>query len=54
MRADLSSRKLKYCPECHQVWQIEHMTNMKIVHKDFPSYGLQREVCVDCKEAHTN
>ena len=46
--------KLKYCPVCHQVWELELQSNKKIVNKDFPSYGLPRGVCFDCKEAYTN
>ena len=46
--------KLRYCPGCHQVWELELPSNKKIVHKDFPSYGLPRDVCFDCKEAYTN
>ena len=46
--------KLRYCPRCHQVWELEYMIKRVIVHADFPSYGLQRDVCVDCKEAYTN
>ena len=46
--------KLRYCPVCHQVWELELPSNKKIVHKDFPSYGLPRDVCFDCKEAYTN
>ena len=47
-------QKLRYCPVCHQVWELELPSNKKIVHKDFPSYGLPRDVCFDCKEASTN
>ena len=46
--------KLRYCPVCHQVWELELPSKKKIVHKDFPSYRLPRDVCVDCKEAYTN
>ena len=28
--------KLRYCPVCHQVWELELPSNKKIVHKDFP------------------
>ena len=46
--------KLRYCPECSQVWELDLPSNKKIVHTDFPSYRLPRDVCVDCKEAYTN
>ena len=46
--------KLRYCPVCHQVWELELPSNKKIVHNDFPSYGLPRDVCFDCEEPYTN
>ena len=49
-----SGSVLRYCPGCHQVWELEVPGNKKIVHKDFPSYRLPRDVCVDCKEEYTD
>ena len=48
------AQQLRYCPICHQVWQLEYPSNKKIIHSDFPSYGLPRDVCFDCKEVSTN
>ncbi len=45
---------LRYCPGCRKVWELEVPGNKKIVHKDFPSIGLPRDVCFDCEEAYTN
>ena len=46
--------KLKYCPVCYQLWELELPSNKKIAHKDFHSYGLPRDACFDCKKAYTN
>jgi hypothetical protein len=40
------------CLQCTKVWEIEHVKGkLKIYyHKDFPTYGLQKNTCPKCKE----
>ena len=42
--------KLKYCPICHQVWEIDTERKKILIHRNFPSYGLQRDACSECKD----
>ena len=46
--------KGKYCSGCNTVWEVFTNAGEKagvIRHPDFPSYGLEREVCSRCAEA---
>ena len=44
-----SGVKLRYCPTCHQVWEFDASLKKELKHSDFPAYGLQRDVCSECK-----
>ena len=42
--------KMKYCTTCQQVWEYDAANRKILIHSDFPSYGLPRDVCSDCKD----
>ena len=46
------STKLKYCPNCSNVWEKFYKSSFlksTIRHyDDFPSIGLERKLCIDC------
>ena len=39
--------KLRFCPTTRKVWQIKYdrnkLSNKIVIHKDMPSYGLERK-----------
>ena len=40
---------LRFCLQCKQVWeQWSYVTHFYMKHADMPSYGLEREDCLDC------
>ena len=42
----------KYCTGCNTVWEVitvSEASGMEIKYPDFPSYGLEREACPECK-----
>ena len=41
---------MKYCTTCQQVWEYDAAIRKILIHSDFPSYGLPRDVCSDCKD----
>ena len=41
--------KLKKCPECECVWELQYPTKIILSYADFPSYGLKKEICNNCK-----
>ena len=41
--------KLKKCPECECVWEIQYPTKIILSYADFPAYGLKKEICKKCK-----
>ena len=44
--------KGQYCTGCNTVWEVLRFTGesgMEIKHPDFPSYGLERQICSECK-----
>ena len=43
------SKRLKLCKICNKVWEIVYQTKKVIHHEDFPTYGLERKNCNDCK-----
>ena len=46
-----------WCVVCKSAWEIErygYLKQKKILrHEDFPSIGLKRKICNDCKNEHT-
>ena len=45
--------KLKYCTRCNSAWEISRTSGEAgrfDKHPDFPSFGLEREDCSECKE----
>ena len=34
---------------CHQVWEFDTALGKILIHSSLPSYGLQRDVCSECK-----
>ena len=42
--------KLRCCPRCNQVWELDIAQGRQLKHKDFPAYGLDREVCSNCQK----
>ena len=43
--------KLKKCPECECVWELQYPTKIILSYADFPAYGLKKEICKKCKTA---
>ena len=41
--------KLKKCPECQCVWEIESPSKTTLIYVDFPALGLKKEICNNCK-----
>ena len=41
--------KLKKCPECKCVWEIEYPSKTILIYVDFPALGLKKEICNNCK-----
>ena len=41
--------KLKKCPECECVWEVQFQTKTILSYADFPAYGLKKEICKKCK-----
>ena len=41
--------KLKKCPECECVWELQFQTKIILTYADFPAYGLKKEICKKCK-----
>ena len=41
--------KLKKCPECECVWELQYPTKIILSYADFPAYGLKKENCKKCK-----
>ena len=41
--------KLKKCPECECVWELNYQTKTILSYTDFPAYGLKKEICKKCK-----
>ena len=41
--------KLKKCPECKCVWEMEYPSKMILIYVDFPAFGLKKEICHNCK-----
>ena len=41
--------KLKKCPECQSVWEMEYPSKMILTYVDFPAFGLKKEICNNCK-----
>ena len=41
--------KLKKCPECQCVWEIESSSKTTLIYVDFPALGLKKEICNNCK-----
>ena len=44
-----------YCEMCKRAWEDYWISTKKRVNKyeDFPTYGLKRKKCLDCKEVLT-
>ena len=38
-----------YCTICRLVWEDLHL-GMELKHRGFPSFGLERKYCAECKE----
>ena len=41
--------KLKKCPECECVWELQYPNKIILSYADFPAYGLKKEICKKCK-----
>ena len=41
--------KIKKCPECQCVWEIEYPSKTILIYVDFPALGLKKEICNNCK-----
>ena len=44
--------KLKYCTRCNSAWEVSSTSGEAgrfDKHPDFPSFGLEREDCPECK-----
>ena len=41
--------KLKKCPECECVWELQYPTKIILSYADLPAYGLKKENCKKCK-----
>ena len=39
---------VKFCKSCKMVYELDRKEGL-IVHKDFPTYGLERDICSKCK-----
>ena len=46
--SSFEERRLKYCPECNLVWEINY-TGATTRHTDMPTLGLKRIVCRLCE-----
>ncbi|MAH43352.1 hypothetical protein CL614_06600 [archaeon] len=46
--------KVRWCIVCKTAWEIEshgYRKKQRVLHyEDFPTYGLKRKICDDCKE----
>ena len=50
---NLSYFPVKFCNNCNKVWEVPlsfGQDKRTKYYKDFPTYGLTREVCNACKE----
>jgi len=39
---------VKYCLDCEQVFEMDERVKI-LYYKDFPTFGLERETCYNCK-----
>ena len=49
--AKKADKIIKYCIKCKKCWSqlLSFGRNYIAIYDDFPSYGKDREVCVDCE-----
>jgi len=43
------SQRLSLCLKCKRVYEIEYQTSKILYHEEFPTYGLKRKSCNQCK-----
>lgn len=49
--AKMADKRIKYCPKCKLCWQkLEKPMGGGVDYfNDFPTYGKEKKVCMDCK-----